>query len=395
MKILFISDVIYPYTKGGSELRIHKLANYFLKKGCDVEIICGKFWKNKPKESYIHGVPIIKNLYKPLKNGASRRTLIEPMSYTVSLLFDILKRKCDSYDIIEYNQTPVFHFSTLSIIKKIPIAKNSTIVGALHEFWEHYWMKYAGKIAGSIGYSLEQYAIRKLDHIITISYFNKCRLMKHGIKSNKISVIRPGVDYYIIQEVKPYCKEMFDVIYVGRIVGDRNLHILIKSIDVIRRKYGMKIKLAIIGEGPLETFLKKLVQKLDLYNQVTFFGRIEKHEFIYSIMKSSKVFVYPTAPEGGWCIVMLEANAAGLPVITLRKSDIGVGYENVKDGVNGLILNEITPESLADAIIKLLINEELREELSVNSKNFARNYDWNEVAERTLKLYDYLILNKQ
>jgi|GEM_PF-2442120 len=394
MKILFISDVVYPYTKGGSELRMHKLANYFIKKGCDVEIICGKFWKNKPKEDYIHGIPIIRSLYKPLKNDASRRTLIEPMSYTASLLFEILKRGRDSYDIIEYNQTPILHFSTLSIIKKLPIAKRSTIVGALHEFWEHYWMKYAGKIAGSIGYSLERYATKKLDHIITISYFNKYRLMKHGIKSSKISVIRPGVDYYTIQEVKPYYKEIFDAIYVGRIVGDRNLHILIKSIDVIRRKYSMRIKLAIIGEGPLETFLKNLVQKLNLHDQVTFFGRIEKHELIYSIMKSSKVFVYPTAPEGGWCIVMLEANAAGLPVITLKRSDIGVGYEIVNNGVNGLILNEITPETLADAIIKLLINEELREKLSINSKNFARNYDWDKVAERTLKLYNYLISNK-
>ncbi len=103
-------------------------------------------------------------------------------------------------------------------------------------------------------------------------------------------------------------------------------------------------------------------------------------------MKSARVFVYPAEPEGGWSVTIIEANACGLPTISVRSGPLG-NNEVVIDGHNGLLVADQSAPAIAEKIHLILEDEPLRARLSQNAVNAARDQDWGNVTEKTEKLY--------
>ncbi|MEM2276636.1 MAG: glycosyltransferase [Thermoproteota archaeon] len=83
--------------------------------------------------------------------------------------------------------------------------------------------------------------------------------------------------------------------------------------------------------------MERLVEKLGLEKNIVFKGFLEDHDEVISYMKASKVFVLPSSREG-FGIAALEANACGIPVITV-KHDRNATCDLIKNGVNGFICN--------------------------------------------------------
>jgi glycosyltransferase involved in cell wall biosynthesis len=378
-----VSDVAYPWIKGGSEYRIHQLAEYLALLGHEVTLLTGKWWAGPRRIGNLLGVPLIRKLY------TGRRSSLSAASFALSLAWTLPSIK-QEFDIIEFNMSPVTHFALLELFRRSKFGHKAILIGALHEIWQAHWFKYAGVIDGYVGYALEKYAIANLDHIITVSSYNRGKLVRAGVSPEKVTVIRPGVDFQRIDSALPSKDLASDVLFVGRLVQSKHVETLVRAIDVLNVKHAIRAKCKVVGDGPELTRLKSLADSLGVGGQIEFMGRIHDQSQVFSIMKSSKVFVSPAAPEGGWNIAFTEANAAGLPVITASRSDIGVSSEEVLDGINGFVVPELSPEDFADRIDEILSANGLRKTMSEKSKTVAKKYDWLEIAKETSKTYSAL-----
>ena len=178
-------------------------------------------------------------------------------------------------------------------------------------------------------------------------------------------------------------KEKSDIIYAGRHLKHKNIDSLIRSLVLVKKKFS-EIKVVITGEGPETKKLKFLAKKLGLEDNVNFLGFIDDHSDVYSKMKSSKIFVLPSVLEG-FGIVVIEANACGLPVITI-KSKKNAAADLVENGKNGFICN-LTEQELSDNIIKLLDDNSLRGKMSNISTKYAEKYNKNKIVNKIEKLY--------
>lgn len=134
-----------------------------------------------------------------------------------------------------------------------------------------------------------------------------------------------------------------------------NVETLIKSIPSILNKIP-NTKFVIAGKGPEENFLKKLVRSLGVLNSVRFVGFIPPNE-LPQYLSSSDVYVSTSLSDSGLAASTAEAMACGLPVVI---TDVGDNRGWVKDGENGFIVPIKDPVTLAEKIIYLLENKDIR-----------------------------------
>ena len=247
--------------------------------------------------------------------------------------------------------------------------ENLYLVITLHEVWNQYWYEYLGFI-GIFGKLVENLMVNLTDKIITVSCKTKNDL--HKIKQSEKSVIIPnGIDFKEITEINPSV-EISDVIFAGRLIKEKNTDLLLRALVQVKKSLP-NVKCFIIGDGPEKRNLEILRDNLNLKGNVEFLGFLEDQSLI-SHLKSSLVFVLPSTREG-FGMVVLEANASGLPVVVINHP-MNASMDLVKDNITGFIA-EFSEDSLSDNILKG-INGKFRMEDSCI--DFARGYDWDEIV---------------
>lgn len=323
---------------------------------------------------------------------SSRRSVSAALLYTLSLAKS-LRRLIAGYDLVEFNMSPMLHLALLGLAKRYRRGSLPLFVGALHEVWQEYWLGYAGWAEGLVGYAIERYSAAGLDHIITISEFNRRKFARWGVPREKVSVIRPGVDFRKVTRALPNPSSP-DLVYLGRMVREKRPDLAIKALAELKHLHGLSPRLAMVGDGPRLGQLRSLAKSLGVGEQVTLLGRIEDDQEVYSLLCGARALVYPAAPEGGWSIAFLEANAAGIPVVTSQSSEIGTSREMISEGKNGFAAVEPVPALYAEKIEAALeANRDGR--LSSGCREFAKKFEWESICGQTEQLYEELIDRKQ
>ncbi|MFH0861142.1 MAG: glycosyltransferase family 4 protein [Candidatus Altiarchaeota archaeon] len=373
MRIAYISDVMYPYVKGGCEKRIWELAKR-LSKQHEVHIYSMKFWDGNDdivKDGvHLHGVCRPMTLYR----GSGRRSFWQAIYFSVKLFPKLL---WESFDIVDCNQFPYF---PIVVVKFYSYLNRRPFIVTWHEVWGSYWYYYLG-VLGFIGGIVEFVCGFLPQKIIAVSRKTRNDLIKARVNPKKISVVYNGIDVKFINSVKPR-ESKFDVVFAGRLISDKNIPLLLRAVKLVPEK----IKCVIIGDGPEKSNLIALSKELGISDNVTFFG-FQDYDDLMSIMKSSKVFVLPSSREG-FGIVVLEANACNLPVIVLDYKN-SAAVELVEDGITGLICKP-SEKVLAENIRALLHNEKRRSLMGEKAANVAKNHDWDSIAEKVEEVYKSL-----
>jgi len=364
MKIAYVYDSIYPYTFGGVEKRIWELSVRLVQKGHEVHIFGPKFWTGSriiQKEGvYLHGV------CRPPKARfvKGRRSITWPIYFSMSLLFPLLGVE---YDVIDCQNFPYFPSYSTRLASSI---KKSHMVITWHEVWGDYWYEYLGRV-GFLGRTIEKMTATMKCEIIAVSHQTKQDLESLGVHS-LTKVIVNGIDLENIRKIMP-ASQVSDIIFVGRLIKEKKVDILVKSINLLKKECP-NIKVVIVGDGPEKEVLEKLIKDLKLKDNVIMAGRLEKDEQVYSYMKSSEVFVSLSNREG-FGLVALEANACGLPVITVRNPRNAM-CDLITEGENGFICGS-TEEELAEKVLMAKNSAgKMREECLKN----AENYSWDQIA---------------
>jgi phosphatidylinositol alpha-1,6-mannosyltransferase len=217
--------------------------------------------------------------------------------------------------------------------------------------------------------------------------------------SQKIVLANPGVD-----QVMPNIRielqnglrtnygleKAFVMTSIGRLVKRKGVDAVISALPEIIKRIP-NIRYAIIGDGPEESALRHAVSELKLEQYVIFLTKITD-EIKWAWLSVSDIFIMAArqikGDYEGFGIVYLEANLFSKPVISGKSGGV---VDAVVDGVNGLMVDENSPEAIAQAVIRLAEDAELRKRLGESGKQrVLKEFFW---KDKVIRMYEKLKSN--
>lgn len=242
-----------------------------------------------------------------------------------------------------------------------------------------------------LGKMILKYILKNSNHVIAISNFTKRKILE--LQSDiTVSVIPFTSSLTVADETKEKVEKNDGenrILFVGRLIERKGISYLIDAMKYVLPVVG-KVRLDIVGGGPLMSLLNKKIIEKKLDKFVFLHGKVNEEE-LKKFYNLCTVFVLPAIIDRwgdteGLGVVLLEAMNFGKSVVA---SNVGGIPDIVKDNVNGLLVPEKDPKKLGEAIIKLLTDEKLRNNLASNSRTTVRNdFSWEKIIASTKKLYD-------
>jgi len=216
-----------------------------------------------------------------------------------------------------------------------------------------------------------------------------------GLPTDKLVMIPNGVDAEAYAKVENSDLSSFRskfalpeekiVLFVGRLVYEKGVQVLVNAITKVLEK--VNAKFVIVGNGYMKEQLSNIIKGLGLSHKVLFTGFVDD-ETLRKLQKCADVSVVPSLFEP-FGIVALEAMAAKSPVVV---SDTGGLSEIVEHGVTGVKVYVNNPESLAWGITKVLLDENYANLIRTNAyKKVQEKYDWNKIAQQTKAIYQSVL----
>ncbi|MDD4900798.1 MAG: glycosyltransferase [Patescibacteria group bacterium] len=367
IKIL-IATGIYPPDIGGPATMIKALAEA-LKKSFDIKIITYADAHSSPDE-----------IVRVKKSGKFLKYLI----YFCKMLR--LAKRADILYITETYSVGYFAYLIKKITGKkyiVRFAGDSAWETAAGAGWTNDYItdfqniKYDGRIEKLK--ARRKKILVNADAVIAVSCFMSRVAKMIGVDEEKITVIYNAVDFFPAPPKRQVPLNP-TLIYAGRLVRWKGVAMLIQAVQALKEKRP-NIIFEILGDGPEEARLKKMVGDLGLAKNVIFRGRVSEEES-HGIFARSTVFVLNSNYEGMPHSV-LNAMRSGLPVIT---TPIDGNREVVRDGQNGLLAPYNELEAWVAAINKLLNDQGLQQTFSNNGLEIVKKFKWSEAVEKTAVL---------
>lgn len=179
------------------------------------------------------------------------------------------------------------------------------------------------------------------------------------------------------------------LVTVGRLTEKKNATASIRALALVKESIP-DATLSIIGDGPYEEELVRIVDETGMEKSVIFHG-YKSHDSVMKILSSSNIFLFPSLVKEGFPKAVLEAMACGLPVIA---TSISVLPTLIADR-SGILLSNPTPEDLTGAILKMTASPEKMAEMGTNARQDACVYSleaWRDlIGERLSRQWGQLL----
>jgi glycosyltransferase involved in cell wall biosynthesis len=226
---------------------------------------------------------------------------------------------------------------------------------------------------------------RDIDAFVAHESMESKWLTGKGISAGKVyKVWFPCISRHLLNYVKTSnIQKNDDLLFIGRVVRMKGLHVLVKALKYVSYSIKKDVKLTIVGPQNeiYAKYLERLISKLNLNDQVNMKGVVSEDEK-YRLIASHKIFVLPSLGDYTPSVI-LEAQALGTPVIATR---VGAIPTMLINGKTGLLVKPGDAMELAEGIKKLYVNDDLRESMSKNAKEFSKNF----LLERSIKKLEHL-----
>ncbi len=381
MKIAILTDFFYPRF-GGIATHIEGLAHNLLKEGWNPIVVttAGK----KPCLDFLNLIPIIRI----------------PAPVTSTLMFNINGLKTRVLKTIQVINPDIIHahhaFSPMGIIASL-ISKQLGIPSILtnHSIPPGYWEnRYGWYLLAKL---LRTYTILKsikmYDEVIAVSPLAADFISK--FYPGKIHIIPNAIDLdeFRIKARKSELGIDNDspiILMVGRSSPRKGYELALLTLKILMKKLG-DIKLIIAGPtGIHRSYLRTLAKLLRVEKNLWLPGYLPRKKLLI-LYKVADIFLH--VPYGGesFGIVLLEAMAAGIPIIATKGN--GLRYVLEKSGA-GICIPNPSPAKLSNTIMYLLENEELRRKMSQSGQNYVKKFSWRNVIKCIIGLYEKLLSRK-
>lgn len=208
-------------------------------------------------------------------------------------------------------------------------------------------------------------------------------LIRWGIAFEKIKVIYSiYLDRTIFHPI-PAVRKEYDLIFVGRLVPNKGLPILIQAFEYLRN-WIPGAKMLIVGRGPLERWLDDKRRKLAGITHIAFLPSPQEIARAYN---ASKIVVCASYAEGGPRYVV-EAMACGLPAVS---TPVGLMKEIICNEETGFLLQDWSPKEMAEKIYLLLTDEHLYQKCSQNAQAVVARFDYKHTISEYALTYQSIL----
>ena len=366
MKIGLVCPYIYP-AGGGVAQHVQFLYQGLRQRGHDVRILTASHGPQRASEGDIIRLGV--GFSVPI--NASVGTLTFSPRY-LSQIGRMLER--ERFDVLHFHE-PFVPFLSLFLLREstsVNIATFHAYAGfsPSYEFGSRTLRGYAARLHGRIAVSA---AAR---HFIDRFFPGDYKVIPNGVDVARFATAVPIARW---QDGTP------NVLFVGRHEPRKGLLDLLKAHRILRRTGG-KSRLLVVGSGPQEREARRYVATRGL-NGVEFLGRVSDDEKA-QLYKTADVFASPATGGESFGIVLLEAMAAGTPIVA---SDIH-GYKGVvRRGREGLLVPPRQPRELAIAIDRLVGDPVLREQMGAAGQIRAEEFSWPRVTAKVDDYYGFVI----
>ena len=375
LRVCLVSAAYYPYPSGVSE-HVHHLAIALRDLGQEVEILTTRY-------------PARTEVPEPVPVTRVGRAVLVPMNRSYATLpvglrmagqvkrflapgrFDVVH--CHGFGWPELSYWATVHSRSVTLVSLLTAGFRITTAG------------------GGLFRRLFGHQLRRIDALVPISrraldavraYLPiRARIIPSGVDLDRF---RPGLEPLPAPGPGPR------ILFLGRLDRRKGVDVAIRALAAVRRRLPGAV-MTVVGSGPEEGRARRLVAGLGLAGAVTFTGRAGWDE-LPRYYTGCDVYCAPTLGGETLGIVLLEAMAAGAPVVASRIP----GYdETVRDGTDGLLAPPGDPDALAAAIARVLTDEPLRRRLRASGLARARDYAWPEIGRRTLDFYRELLQERR
>lgn len=224
---------------------------------------------------------------------------------------------------------------------------------------------------------------KSADKTVGVSSMVRDTILKYSPIPKKISFINNGIPFDKIKSKSFNGKsQKIKIISVGYLIKRKGHEFVIHSIPALISE-GFEVEYIIIGDGKNRKYLESLVREKQLEGTVSFWG-IKSQEEVFHYLSEADIFCLPSWDEA-FGVVYIEAMAAGLPVIACK----GQGIQDViEDGINGMLVEPKSADSVRDALRKLILNPDLCRKMGQTAaKHVNEKFTWSVNADKYIEIY--------
>jgi len=220
---------------------------------------------------------------------------------------------------------------------------------------------------------------RIVDCIFCVSNAQKDVFVKAGLDPAKVVVIHNGVDLDIFQPGDVETRNLRKIVFVGALVVDKGLHVLLQSYAKLKQKYS-DLTIDVYGSSSL-WYREEYINPSDIEKQlpgVKFHGKVPQTK-IAEAFRTAGLCVVPSIWFDPFPLVSIDAQACGCPVVAF---DVGGLKEGIQDKATGIVVKEISEDALTRALDDLLSNKDKLKEFSRNALQLSRpRFTWEKLIE--------------
>ncbi|MDK8463411.1 glycosyltransferase [Marinobacter sp. SS13-12] len=383
LRVAMFTNNYLPFI-GGVPISIERLRKGLETLGDAILIVCPRYRDQPRQETNVVRVPSL------LSMGENREFRLANI-----FLSQIRKRlRAFKPDIIHLHH-PIWLGGSLGLF----IARRLKVpaVYTYHTRLEHYahFVPLPGNLFRNlISHELIRHFANKCDGVIVPTYSTEEYLRMIGVKS-PVFVQPTGIEYQRFQEVDDEdVRKLRDSLGIGdetvfisvsRLSNEKNIDFMINAIDELRRRSDRPFRFLMIGEGHQHQRLQQRIDELGLQKHFTLVGSIPPDDMAtWYHLGDAFLFASKSETQG---MVILEAMAAGLPVVAVRSSGID---DVVRHGHNGFKTPE-KQDQWCERVQQLLEDEALREKLAAHALEFAADYSVEQFARDVREIYALIL----
>ena len=372
-RIYLTKNTIFVYCKTASPLYNKRMKICYLNRSLKSHTGAGRFCLSLIREAQILDPNLTYTvLTTEPSNHAKERSLIFGNKIKLFAALGAIRNIIKNYDVI--HALDAWPYGVVAVLAGIGLNKKTIITavgsGAVRPLYS-WWRK-----------PLMKWAYKKADSVTAISNHTKKEILK-VIPGLKIEVINHGVDFDKFQQISNNSDKF------------RNLQPYILSVGTWKPRKGFEY--VILSNAPEEIKTKD--------SRIIFINNLSETELI-NLYKNAELFILLPQDDGkdieGFGLVFLEAAACGLPVIATKGTsaeDAVRAYDSKNsnasewnsDGLNrfnGILVSPKDYKEAADAILKILSDQNLKKSFAEESLKFAKEMNWGKVAQAYKKIYD-------
>jgi glycosyltransferase involved in cell wall biosynthesis len=258
-----------------------------------------------------------------------------------------------------------------------------------HTLWEEYvdYLPIPKKATQKASIAVCRWLAMRCQGVISPSNQVKERFAAQGV-TRPIDVIPTGIRGADFQNGTPREELQPDdevCLYMGRLAHEKSLDVVVRVFAAIHQERP-RTRLWLVGDGPARASLEQQVKEAGLAGAAHFFGFVDRST-LKDFVASAKLFLFASQTETQG-LVLLEAQAGGLPVVAVRASGVD---EAVDPGVTGFMVEPGDETSMVEGALKLLKSEKLYQEFSEAAQSWSSGFSIEQMGAALVNTYQRAI----